>query len=128
MSISRRHGTVIARALALGLLTAIPAGATGGNAERRVQLNAAKVIQLEPATQSFEVVRKNNKTVFTVFYSDGTDFYGTPLTNFKVGTVLTIVGELSGKQLVAEEISTKSASLSFGSSGPFTGVKWVGNV
>jgi hypothetical protein len=77
------------------------------------------------------VVRKSNKTVFTIICSDTTQFHGSPLTSIKVGTILTIVGELTGRKLEAQEISTRSKSgggTSFGSSGPSTGPKRVGSV
>lgn len=49
-------------------------------------------------------MRKGNKTVFTIIYSDTTQFRGSPLTSIKVGTILTIVGELTGRKLEAGDL------------------------
>ena len=107
------------------------------NVGRHVQLNYAAVTLVDRAGKSLDVVRKNNSTVFTILYSATTVFYGSRLSAIKVGTVLTVAGVLTGTTLRAQQISTRlaptgAASGSIGSStgpsGPFSGLKYVGNV
>jgi len=107
------------------------------NVGRHVQLNSAAVTLVDRAGKSLDVVRKNNSTVFTILYSATTVFYGSRLSAIKVGTVLTVAGVLTGTTLRAQQISTRlaptgAASGSIGSStgpsGPFSGLKYVGNV
>ncbi|MHB8378615.1 MAG: hypothetical protein ACYDB2_01695 [Acidimicrobiales bacterium] len=107
------------------------------NVGRQVQLNYAVVTLIDRAGKSLDVVRKNNSTMFTIIYSARTAFYGSRPSAIKVGIVLTIAGVLRGTTLRAQKISTRAATTgttagsggsSFGTSGPFTGLKYVGNV
>ena len=124
---------------ALVLLAGLPASASSRRevssalVAHHVQLDAASVTQVDPSHDSFAVVRRSNKTVFTVVYSATTEFFNSPLSDIKVGTVLTIAGVLRGRTLLAQDVSTKSVASGSGSGtvgvgGPFSGVKWVGNV
>jgi hypothetical protein len=127
---------------ALVLLAGLPANAStrrevfSAQVAHHVQLDTASVTQVDPSHDSFAVVRRSNKTVFTVVYSATTEFFNSPLSDIKVGTVLTIAGVLRGRTLLAQDVSTKSVaggssgsgSGTVGVGGPFTGVKWVGNV
>lgn len=137
--------------LEIGVIAAVIAGAgvhtasasppnaiyLASSAGRQVQLNYAAVTQMNRAQKSLEIVRKNNSTVFTIVYSATTYFYGSRFSAIKVSTVLTIAGVHNGTTLNAQEISRRSSSGggssgssggSFGVSGPFTGLKYLGNV
>lgn len=104
---------------------------------RLVQLNGAVVSSLIPTEKKLEVVRKNTSTTYTIQYSATTMFYGSRLKSIKVGTKVTVAGILTGTTIFAQRISTRtptSTSTSgivvpdFGASGPFVGLKYVGNI
>jgi hypothetical protein len=61
-------------------------------------------VEIRSSKVDTPVVRKGNKTVFTIIYSDTTQFHGSSLTSIKVGTILTIVGELTGRKLEAGDL------------------------
>jgi hypothetical protein len=61
-------------------------------------------VEIRSSKVDTPVVRKSNKAVFTIIYSDTTQFHGSPLVSIKVGTILTIVGELTGRKLEAGDL------------------------
>jgi hypothetical protein len=102
-----------------------------------VQLNGAVVTKVLLGAHRIDVVRKGTNVAYVIRYSATTVFYGSRPTSIVQGTMITVAGILKGTTIWAQKVSTKRPSSpvvsgigtpNYGASGPYVGVKYVGNV
>jgi hypothetical protein len=122
-------------------------------AKRQIVVRSLVVTKLRPSAQAFTVrattATNGFRNVHVIAYTATTVFFGSPASDVKVGTKLTVMGSRTRARLTATKIrvnpsptpsattttttttTTPAASTptpSFGANGPFVGVKYVGNV
>lgn len=145
---------VLATALLGGASSAsVAAGSVGHlTAKRQILIRSVVVTKLSPAARTFTVqatsATTNFRNVHVIAYTAMTVFYGSPVSDVKVGTKLTVLGARVRARVTATKIrvnppatttttttttttatkTTSAPSPSVGAGGPFVGLKYVGNV
>lgn len=113
-----------------GLATAASprAASLARTAGRSVEVSRVRVTSVDLSGKRFSFALTNRKThrthTYTIEYSATTDFHGASTSDLRTGILVTATGHITGSTITASSISIDSVS----ATGPYAGLKYVGNV